>query len=128
VKLSDAIKFLNEKQRRRLLVLDMADTPIAAIHRSYIDQFLVDNAMPAAAGGTAKTSADFTLKDLFAKYATLRTSSYATIGEDGNLAQVKEKLSATPDCQDCFVTASGTPHEPVKGWLTNVDIEKYSKA
>jgi hypothetical protein len=128
VKLSEALEFLNTKNRRRLIVVDQSKKPLAVVHRSYIDEFLVRNAIPAAAGGAAKTAADFKLKDLFDVHAALRTSSYCVVRQDGNLAQVKEKMSATPDCQDCFVTASGTAHEPIVGWLTNIDIEKYSKA
>jgi len=57
----------------------------------------------------------------------LVVKSISFIAENATLGQAKQVMEETPNCQDVFVTATGNPIEPIIGWLTNVDIQKYLK-
>ena len=49
------------------------------------------------------------------------------VAQDASLAHAKNKLEGKKGCQDVFVTEDGASDKPVQGWLTNVDIEGYSR-
>ena len=55
-------------------------------------------------------------------------SKIAWVAQNATLADAKDKMVSTPDCQDVFVTASGANTEPVLGWITNADIANKARA
>jgi hypothetical protein len=56
------------------------------------------------------------------------SSAVAFVSKDATLAQAKAAMDATPGCQDVFVTVDGRADGAVVGWLTNVDVLRYSIA
>jgi hypothetical protein len=53
---------------------------------------------------------------------------FALIDSKATLALAKESMRRqSPDCRDVFVTESGKPDSAVIGYLTNLDIEKFSQ-
>ena len=51
----------------------------------------------------------------------------AFVAKDSDLAAAKSAMERIDGCQDAIVTASGNRAEPVIGWITNVEIERFSK-
>jgi CBS domain-containing protein len=56
------------------------------------------------------------------------TGTLAYIAFDRTLADAKAAMSALPLCQDVIVTQTGNSTEPMRGWVSNVDIAKASQA
>jgi hypothetical protein len=82
-----------------------------------VDQFMLERARR---GATPQELDDVTLTDLFAQpgLQAMFENSFAVVGEHSTLADVR----MTDDIRDVFVTAGGRRDEPIKGWLTNVDL------
>jgi hypothetical protein len=124
-KLKDILSQLNaDKKGARIPFLQTNDFPRYIIHRSVIDQFLADKAMSGA-----PNLGELTLADLLAD-ADIKAKihqGFATVREDATLADVKKEMDKNPNCQDVFVTKTGTRDEPILGWITNGIIEDSSK-
>jgi hypothetical protein len=56
------------------------------------------------------------------------TKSVAFVAETASLADAKTAMEAIPQCQDVVVTATGKPGEPMRGWISNIDISRLSVA
>jgi hypothetical protein len=140
IKASDIRKKLSNKVTR-VPVWNSAKVVRYVIHESMIYKFLADvheshaeKMREAAAANQAvppppdKTLQDFlecsidgvSMKDIVSKIAW--------IAENATLADAKAKMEGTPNCQDVFVTPSGSKDESVLGWITNADIAKKTKA
>jgi hypothetical protein len=127
VKIADALKKLDDEKINRLLVFaDGSDQPLLVVHRSFFDRFLAAKvlAVPPVADPGQRS-----LKEMLddPNFKTLLASTFETVGEGATLADAKERMARTPNCQDVFVTRSGARTDPVLGWVTNVTIEEKSK-
>lgn len=115
------------KNYNRLPVLNHEAKPIFIIHRSIIDKFVTESAF----GG--KDPATLTLDDLnvHSQYGPAISKSFACvrIGDDLLIAKtLMEKLSTGEFlCSDIFVTQDGTSKSEVIGWITNIDLLKYTQ-
>ncbi|MET0388684.1 MAG: CBS domain-containing protein, partial [Polyangiales bacterium] len=49
------------------------------------------------------------------------------VSERVTVADAKRRMEDQRGCQDVIITAAGSRDEPVRGWLTNVDIGRLSK-
>ena len=56
----------------------------------------------------------------------MNTLSYVPM--NSTVADAKIAMESTPRCQDVIVTDSGRASEPMRGWITNVDISRLSEA
>lgn len=124
-KLKDILSDLKAANKgARIPFLQTNDYPRYIIHRSVIVQFLADKAM----AGELNLG-DLTLENLLddAEMKTKIHQGFATVKEDATLADVKKEMDKNRDCQDAFVTKTGTKDEPILGWITNGIIEDSSK-
>lgn len=64
------------------------------------------------------------LTDSGRTFGALLTGSFVVQPGSATLKAAKAALDASPGAQDIIVTATGTPKEPLLGWLTNVDLLK----
>jgi hypothetical protein len=48
------------------------------------------------------------------------------IGQDANLSDAKVLIKNFPACNDVFITQTGSPDEPVLGWITDKTISQNS--
>lgn len=55
-------------------------------------------------------------------------TSIAWVRRDATLAEAKARMEELEQCQDAFVTQTGQETERVLGWVTNIDIQKRSRA
>jgi hypothetical protein len=96
----------------------------SVVHESVFYRFL-DQAR--AAGRNVD---ELTLEDLLEDptVAARVGNALAFVTPTDSLAEAKSAMDATPGCQDVFITGDGRSTGAVSGWLTNVDILRYSVA
>lgn len=115
----------------RIPVLNDNDHPRYVIHRSIIDNFIAKKAVEESGKATdvktlSGTIKNQTLSDLVEKNPNLKYSA-GVIREESTLADVKKLMDALgKNCQDIFVTKTGSYNEPVVGWVTNIIIDENS--
>jgi hypothetical protein len=126
IKVSEARQTLEAAGVNRLMVLDANDIPKLVVHRSLLDRFVATKSL--AAPPPANLS-DLTLKDMMDDpvFRALLGSTFEMVREEATLAEVKSRMERTPNCQDIFVTRTGSKSEPALGWITNVIIEENSR-
>lgn len=59
---------------------------------------------------------------------TTSKKPFAIIDSEATIALAKESMKKISECRDVFVTETGKPESAVIGFLTNVDIDKFSKS
>lgn len=96
------------------------------VHQSLLYKFIVDHTVVKKGGpGMDK----LTLKDLAADAevgAFIRALSFVPL--DATVGKAKSEMERKAQCQDVLVTQTGKAEEPVKGWLSNVEIGKLATA
>jgi len=122
-RLKDIIEFLGTRGRQRLPIF--GDQRVRFIvHLSTINAFLTQSAL------RGDPIADLTfgalLKDT--THAALLRTSFGVVAVSATLADVKAVLEKGRDREDVFITDSGSPDEPVLGWITDNDLVRASRA
>ncbi|MBN1612743.1 MAG: hypothetical protein JW940_39335 [Polyangiaceae bacterium] len=108
----------------RLPVVDHRGVVLHVIHQSLLYKFISawsvesSQARAQAQDLTALSLADFLAFPEMSELVTAR----AFVSQDATLDEARTEMENVPKCQDVFVTEHGTGDEPIKGWLTNVDI------
>jgi ABC-type transporter Mla maintaining outer membrane lipid asymmetry ATPase subunit MlaF len=92
---------------------------------------MIDNFLSGLAR-TGKTSVDIagqTVQNLLDQSPRMKAmaQSFGVIKQDGTLADALDVMGKIDDCQDVFVTLTGSKDEPVLGWVTNVIIQDNAK-
>lgn len=100
------------------------------IHQSTIYEFLAQQYL-AKKTETAKAPTEekkATLKDLI-EHNDFReeTQRFAFVPAYASLADAKAAMEKVDGCMDVFVTQNGGSNEPVLGWISNVEIARYSQ-
>ncbi len=109
----------NGKEYNRLPILDSNNLPLACLHRSTLDSFK----SKLVSAGT-QDQFDTTTFEAFCTAASwVPATSFGTVSPEDNLTKVQSIIKAAA-CKDVFVTADGTPSNPVMRWITNDDITK----
>lgn len=125
---NNIIKFLDEKKRNRLPVLDEKDCIKYIIHRSIVDKYL---ARKATAGTVSAALSQLTLDDILNdtgdNYKDIFSNSFITLNEDSSLADAKLAIDKISNCLDVFITKDGKKISPVVGWLTNLIITEAAQ-
>jgi urease gamma subunit len=96
------------------------------LHRSIIDKFLSDSAR---AGKTVAEINALTVQDLLEHSPELKNISeaFGVIGQNDTLADAMQIMNNIRDCQDVFVTPTGSRNDEVVGWITNLIIQDSAK-
>lgn len=114
----------------RIPVLDDEGVVKYVIHQSLLYKFIAESSIAVVQKGAAFNVQTATLDDLLA-YPGMRevvADSLAFISHKSTLADARVIMEQTNNCQDVFVTETGGRHEPIKGWLTNIEIAKNLQA
>jgi hypothetical protein len=114
-RLSELNRELKAQAKNRVPFLDAEMHPKYIIHRSVITEYLADH------GADEKLTLDNLLAD--ATHRDVVENSFVTVSPDATLADAATAMKAVANCRDVFVTIDGTRDTPVRGWLTNVDLE-----
>lgn len=114
----------------RVPVLDDGGAIKHVIHQSLLYKFIAAKSVAALESGTPFDLKSVTLEEFLNSdgMRDLVTNSIALVPVTANLEQAKAKMEQIAHCQDVFITENGKVGEPIKGWLTNVDIGRLSKA
>jgi len=114
----------------RIPVLNDSGAVRHVIHQSLIYKFISAQSIAASESGKTFDPQSLTLED-FLNFKNMReivTEAIAFVPVTANLEQAKTEMEKISNCQDVFITKSGKRDDPIKGWLTNVDIGRLSKA
>jgi len=129
VKIEDLYKLLKGVVTR-IPVFDDKGAAKYVIHQSLLYRFVAEKSIETS--GQAKpfdvrtcTLANFLSHPGISK---LVVDSLAFVPINATLAEAKQKMEETRNCQDIFVTKNGRQDEPVAGWLTNIEIARHSQA
>jgi hypothetical protein len=114
------------KKGNRIPIVGEKDEPKYIIHRSLIDSYI---AALARSGKSAQDIAAQTLQNMLEGNPDAKrwAESFAVVKEDATLADAQSAMAAVRDCQDVFVTQTGSKDEPIVGWVTNVIIQDNAK-
>ena len=115
--LEDLKKLLVSKGRRRLPILNEKGALRQLVYYQEIDEYLLS----LNDGGKKAT-----LKD-FIEANQGKSKAIVYVQKDISLAKANEERKRIVDCQDIIVTDTGKQDGKVIGYLTNVDIDKYSR-
>jgi CBS domain-containing protein len=121
VSVMDLLRELDANGYTRMPFVDSDDRLIYIAHRSMIDQFVSKRAR----AGNVSDLGHLSMADMFVEQPELRvmfSRTAAFVGSESTLAEAKTAMEAVRNCYDVFVTDSGSPQEPVLGWVTDVII------
>ncbi len=123
--LKDLVDQMNQAKRNRLPVLDDKGVPVFVIHLSSLTKFITEHSM--TAGNAAVPN--LTIGDLKSQHPEVYQwiLSWACVKREATLADAKQAMEALPNCNDVFVTESGSRNEPAIGWVTNAEIALRGK-
>jgi len=124
VTIKDLRDLIRRKDASRLPILDSDKKPKYMLHGSSVDKYL------AMEGKTENDSLDDLLTELKAQFKMEfgLNCAFVVVPETATLAEAKEKMDEIEFCQDIFITEKGTADEPLKGWLSNIRLGKYTEA
>jgi hypothetical protein len=134
INLKQIITAMKTEGRQRLLVFKEGNMIERVVHMSVLESFISDYALKASAG--AKPLNELTTADLFAVPAIdqLSKQSFAVIPQTATLAEAKlamdqqsKQLDKLGNCEDVFITQTGSPTLPIIGWITSDIIIENAK-
>jgi hypothetical protein len=118
-----SLRFKRQKHTR-MPFIDSQYRVQMIVHRSAIDGYIADKATE----HPGIKIADITIADMLEKEPELKSlfeTSFGFVGEGKRLIEVKTIMS-DPRIQDVFVTETGSPDEPVLGWITNAMMAQHT--
>lgn len=112
----------------RLPVLDAKGVVRHVIHQSVVFRFISAHSVEGLRSKTETDLRELTLEDLlaFPETGKLVSTAIAFVSRDAIVEEARAAMEEVPKCQDVFVTVHGEKHEPILGWLTNVDIGRLA--
>ncbi len=116
-------KFIKDNKVSRLPVLSADKKPKYMLHESSFDKFLT------IAGKTEDDTLEIFLAEMKAQFKMEfgLDNGFVIVSVKATLAEGKKKMDAIQFCQDIFVTENGTPDEPLKGWISNLRLARYTE-
>jgi hypothetical protein len=135
---TDFIDFINgsnpsNKKLSRIILLDENKVAKYVLHRSLIEGFVSDQFFEQATKEDAAAATSIftvTFADMKAsaneRVQRVLANGVKFVREDGTLSDAKLLMKNTPECNDVFITKSGSPNEPVLGWITEKTIAEES--
>lgn len=114
IQVAELLAVCDASGKTRLPVLDRQKRPIYVIQRKDLDKYW--------AGQASVPSG--TLQDIFNLVPGMLerfsySTGFVTVKPDDTLTEAAKKMKAVPNCTDAIVTATGTPDDPVVGWVTD---------
>lgn len=113
----------------RIPVLRHDDSVLCVVHQSLLYKFLALHSLEALRQGRSSDVEKLTLADLLAddEMKVLVQDSLAFVPAGAMLSEAKDRMEATPNCQDVFITEHGVPTEAVVGWLTDAEVRRIAR-
>jgi hypothetical protein len=113
----------------RIPVLNPNGSIKCIIHQSILYKFIAQQSLFKATEDGTFNIESASLADILnhPDMSRIVVDSLAFVSLKATLSEAKLKMDNTKNCQDIFITDNGEKDEPVKGWLTNIDITKHMK-
>jgi hypothetical protein len=112
LQLDDLVSSMAAAKRQRWPIFNTDGEILYILHKSTLDAFKA--AHPPTAGSQQ------TLADLLAvPVVSGLLSALGFVKPNDSLSQARAVMRSVPNCNDIFVTGTGTKDAPVHGWLTN---------
>jgi|SRR5262245_50544287 len=123
----------NGQKITRLLIVDSTGVCAGILHRSVWTEMLLAGSKQQPPFNEATDNLTTLLglpypSKVGATFKDFITRTIAHVAETATLADAKAAMEAKPHCQDAIVTATGKDSEPMLGWISNVDIARFSQA
>jgi hypothetical protein len=117
------------KKATRVPVLTDQGAVKYIVHQSLIYRFLAEHGIELVRNGNAADIDKLTLAQLIA-YDDIKeyVTAIAAVPLGATVAAAKAEMRRIEKCQDVVITRTGSRGDQMLGWLTNVDIERLSKA
>ncbi len=114
--------------KNRIPIVDVKDVPLYMIHRSAIEGGIAKAFTSRTGRAAAVDPAKLTLADLWGHDESKYRNAFGVVSAKATMADAKQEMDKVAFRQDVFVTERGTAQEPVLGLITNIEIEKQSRA
>ncbi|PSN20547.1 hypothetical protein C7271_01525, partial [filamentous cyanobacterium CCP5] len=115
------IAILDELESHRWNRIPILENRLAklVVHTSIVNEYLRKKAYQ------NQPIADLSLADLLADQSANNglSKTWDTVPKYATLEEAGKRLKACRGCQDIFITETGSPDEPVIGWLTDHDVQ-----
>lgn len=116
---------LHKERLTRMPFLTDANRVKLMVHRSAIDAFVTSK----SAEGRIQDYLTLSLANLMEQDPALKLqfeTSFAAVGPDSRLSDVKSIMIADLRIQDVFVTKTGLRDDPILGWITDAMIAQHA--
>lgn len=112
----------------RIPVMTVNNVVTGVIHQSLLYKFIAEQSIDLQKQHQNFDFDSATLEQLldFGGMRVLVTESLAFVALNATVSDAKRAMSQIEDCQDVFVTQTGSTKESLLGWLTNVDISRLT--
>jgi hypothetical protein len=114
---------MQRENRLRLPLLDSDGRIRYIVHKSLIDDFLLD-ALPRLEELQVAKHTDLSLAHLLAdpRAGRIASETFAVVPASATAAEAQAAMNSVQGCRDVFVTDNGRPDSPVLGWITNIGL------
>lgn len=131
---TDFLDFINGanptgKKISRIMLLDENKVAKYVLHRSLLEGFIADQFFKRSTQQDVSAATNLftvTFKDMKEQgnemVQRVLANGIKWIPEMGSLSDARLLLKNTPECNDVFITKSGSSTEPVMGWITDKTI------
>ena len=113
----------------RGVILSAGDVLRYIIHKAMVEKYLLSITLGTHAAPAGKAAGAITLADMLGDDAQIKQYSTLAgfVSQDATLADAKSRMDSITNCQDVFVTKTGSKDEPILGWITDNKIAANSK-
>ncbi len=123
VNLHELLAKYKDIEKDRIPIFFKNLSPRLILHTSTINEFIKDQYKNQA------EAEKLTLKDLTDKYpnkfAYRKPKGFVTISKNSTVEMAMNEMGRVNNCQDVFITDTGTENGKILGWLTNVLINRF---
>ena len=117
---TESLYLLLQKGITRIPVFQLQGQVFCVVHGSLLYKYIAQRSLDGS-NFDIKTATLAEFLD-FEDMTAMVKDSLAFVAASATIAEAKQKMKSTNNSQDVFVTETGRSSEPVKGWLTNVEL------
>ena len=127
--IKELLDFLDKTKRNRIVVIDDKNIVSKVLHRSVINSFVSDEVINKAklADAVQQLKIEDMEKSDKSDITNVLKNGIEFISQDATLFDAQQKMIANKNCQDVFITPTGSRTEGVIGWISNFIVTDNAK-